>query len=220
MKTNKAITQVYPSSGKMEITIPAGTEIMHIPNAGTCSGYVVKNKADLVKAGAWDHDARNYYFYVPLDAIADLPADARHMRNPLKAKSDDWEETADQWLVNINGQLFDYYTGIGHREFKKSWPNDHVEYKRLKNAKLTEKGFEAFIAMTTAVPPKLDDVLHSLVMDASACDQSFEGWCEDYGSNPDSIKTFEIYRLCQKNADKLRKAGINIEKERERLADY
>ena len=68
--------------------------------------------------------------------------------------------------------------------------------------------------------PKLDDVLHALVMDASACEQSFEDWCSELGYSDDSIKALETYRECQKNADKLCKAGINVKAERERLADY
>ncbi len=189
MKTNRDITQKYRGA---EITIPAGAEVIFIPNAGKVSGYAIKNTADLIKAGAWKHDSEHYYFYVPKDSVSDLLADATLIRSPLSKKSDNWQETAFQWLVDINGQKFDYFTGAGLVDKATGKPN-----------KL-----------------KLDDVLHSLVMDASACEQSFEDWCADFGSDSDSIRALETYRACQKNAAKLRKAGVNIEAERERLADY
>lgn len=190
MKTNRELTQEFPSNSKLTITIPKGTELKLVEGSG--GGYAVKNDADLLKAGAWAHDISHYHFYVPKDAIADLPADATLIRSPLAKKSDNWQETAFQWLVDINGQKFDYYTGAGLVNKATGKPNK----------------------------PKLDDVLHSLVMDAEACNESFEEWCANFGSNPDSIKALETYRDCQKNADKLRKAGVNIEAERERLADY
>lgn len=203
MKTNRELTKKFPSNSKLKITIPKGTELKLVEGSG--GGYAVKNDADLLKAGACAHDISHYYFFVPKDAIADLPADAVHQRHPLALKSENWQDTADHWRVDINGQKFDFYTGVGLRK----------GYKQ--GARYT---LESLRAETRPQKPKLDDVLHSLVMDAEACNESFEEWCSNFGSNPDSIKALETYRDCQKNADKLRKAGINIEAERERLADY
>ena len=133
----------------------------------------------------------NYYYTVPDSAVSGILADAMLLRDPLKAESDNWQETAHHWLVTIGGQTFDYYTGGAH---------------------VTEKG--------TPKKPSLDDVLHALVSDATACDESFEDWCDNYGYNSDSRKALAIYLQCQENAKKLRKAGVNIAAERERLADY
>lgn len=108
-------------------------------------------------------------------------------------KSDNWQDNADSWLITINGTGFDYYTGIGHRDKKTDRPQK----------------------------PELSRVLHSLVMDASACDESFEDWCSNYGYDTDSRKALETYLKCQESTNKLRKAGIFItENIREFLNKY
>lgn len=123
--------------------------------------------------------------------VSGVLADALLLRGPRKAKSDNWQETAHHWLVTIGGQEFDYYTGSAH---------------------VTEKG--------TPKKPALDDVLYSLVMDARACEMSFYDLCSELGYDTDSRKALAIYEQCQTNTDKLRKAGVDIAAERERLADY
>lgn len=158
---------------------------------GEGSGYAVKHPE---KYGACPHDSRHYYFYIPAEAVKNRPADAALLRAPIAKKSDDWKETAYHWSVTIGGQSFDYYTGAGLVQTKDG--------------------------ATIPKKPTYDDVVYSLVMDATACEQSFEDWCSDYGYSDDSIKALEIYRQCQHNTGKLRKAGINIAAERERLADY
>ena len=121
--------------------------------------------------------------------------EAKLMRNPVKTKSDCWEETAFHWVVTINGQSFDYYMGAAH-----------VTKGNVHGQK--------------AITPTLDDVLYALCSDASACDESFEDWCSNYGFDTDSRKALEMYLACQESATKLRKAGVNIAAERERLQDY
>lgn len=192
MTTNRDITQKFPSSGRFDLTIPAGAEVIFVDGKG--GGYAVKSPE---KYGACPHDSKHYYFYVPAEAVNNRPADAKLLRAPLAKKSDNWQDTAFHWLVTIGGQTFDFYTGSAWVEEPKS---SYIPPK--------------------PIPPSYDDVIHSLVMDASACEQSFEDWCSELGYDSDSIKALEIYRSCQKNADKLRKAGVNIEAERERLADY
>lgn len=192
MTTNRDITQKFPSSGHFEITVPQGAEVIFVDGKG--GGYAVKEPE---KYGACPHDVNHYYFYIPADAVNNRLVDAKLMREPLAKKSDNWQDTAFHWLVTIGGQHFDYYTGA-------AW----VEKARV--SYMPDK----------PIPPSYDDVIHSLLMDASACEQSFEDWCSEYGYDSDSIKALETYRACQKNADKLRKAGVNIEAERERLADY
>ena len=147
---------------------------------------------------------------------------AVHVSPPTKAKSENWQDTADKWQVSINGQKFDYYTGIGHRTL------DTMAKYRVKTG-LGVNSFQQLLAKynlkttleySKPVPPKLDDVLHSLVMDSSACEESFDDWCSDYGYDTDPRKALDLYLQCQENATKLRKAGINIAAERERLQDY
>lgn len=44
--------------------------------------------------------------------------------------------------------------------------------------------------------PTVDDVLASLISDASAADETFEDWCESYGYDTDSRKAEATYRDC------------------------
>ena len=95
-------------------------------------------------------------------------------------KSDQWQDAVDAWIITIGNQSTQYYTGTGLR--KQGRP----------------------------VKPELSSVLYSLVMDADACEMSFEEWCLNFGYDGDSMKAMDTYRNCQKNADKLAKAGILI----------
>lgn len=148
---------------------------------------------------------------------------AKLVHEPLKVESDNWHETAHRWYVTINGQGFDYYTGVGHRTaiLKHKWSEGggHT-YDEPKHKNLTQAGFESMLKLSKAKPPVLDDVLYSLVSDSDATEMSFSEWCSNHGYDSDSRKAMAIYEACQANADKLRKAGINIAAERERLQDY
>ena len=115
--------------------------------------------------------------------------EAKLVRRPIAKKSNDWRQTAFQWLVFINGQQFDFFTGY-------SWVEDKPKQ------------------------PSLDDVLHSLVMDAEAEEMGFADWCATFGYDTDSRKALDVYLSCQHNTTLLREAGVNIAAERERLADY
>lgn len=86
------------------LDVPKGTKLVHVPNAGTASGYAVKYPA---KLGVDKHDATYYYAYVP----ARFVFAAVHVRKPLAAKSNEWKDTANAWRVSIAGQEFEYYTG-------------------------------------------------------------------------------------------------------------
>jgi hypothetical protein len=217
MKTTIEITKQFPEDGGPIITIPAGTKVKEIPGAG--GGLAIDDDTLLVKLGAWAHDVSHRYCWVKPEQVADRVADARLIRDPLKAKSDDWQETAHHWIVTIGGQAFDYYTGLGHRVALKSYGSGQT-FEELSGKNLTETGLKKLLACSKATPPKIDDVLHSLVMDADACEMSFADWCGSLGYDEDSRKAFAIYEACQKNATKLRKAGVDICAERERLADY
>lgn len=96
---------------------------------------------------------------------------------------DKW--TADQWLVRLNrgkGDVtFDYYTGTG---------------RRSKPTKISPHGMPKI--------PEAADVLHCLVLDATALHQSFHDWCADLSYDVDSIKAFDTYRACCESATKLR----------------
>lgn len=53
--------------------------------------------------------------------------------------------------------------------------------------------------------PTVDDVLHSLILDASASDYNLQDWCAEYGYSDDSIRALNTYRQCLEIATNLRK---------------
>lgn len=105
----ETIKEVNATIYNTPLTIPKATELVHVPNCGTGSGYAVKDTTLLVSLGAGEHDAKTRYAYVPAKAVFA----ARLLRPPIKAKSDNWQETVNAWKVTIAGQEFDYFTGSG-----------------------------------------------------------------------------------------------------------
>jgi hypothetical protein len=94
---------------------------------------------------------------------------------------------------------FDYFTGLGLRHKPKtSW------------------------VTPTPKKPKVADVLHSLIMDASAADENFHDWCANYGYSDDSIKAMNTYKACLEIAVALRKhfSPDTLRQVRELLQDY
>lgn len=127
----------------------------------------------------------------------DIKYETKLIRNPLKKKSDNMKETAYQWLVTVNGQSFDYFTGSGLViNTQKIYQNERPK------------------------TPSLKDVLYSLVMDSDACEMPFDSWCSNFGYNTDSRKALETYLACQENTLKLRNAKIDLSAIREALQDY
>ena len=150
------------------------------------------------------------------------------------AKRDSWE--CFSWLVTINGQTFDYFTGLGHclLPYLKESNNKAfiagngygLNVKGLKGIKQTIdsknhdqvntflKTFNLKLVMHNANAldhvivkvPKLRDVLHSIATDASCAQDSFDDFCSNLGYDTDSRKALETYLACQDNSVKLRKA--------------
>jgi hypothetical protein len=114
----------------------------------------------------------------------------QHLRGPIKSKSDDWKETADSWLFIIGAESFEFYTGVGHRKDDKP------------------------------KKPEIIDLFYSLTMDASAENEGFENWCDNFGYDADSRKALSIYEECQKGAKKLRKLGFKIAELQKFYEDY
>jgi hypothetical protein len=99
-----------------------------------------------------------------------------------ETKKQDWGNRAvDYWQVTftrrtgqIKAESFDYFTGTGLRS-KHNKP----------------------------VKPVIAGVLHSLLLDADACNQSWQDWCSDFGYDADSVSAFNLYNLCAANGRKL-----------------
>lgn len=111
---------------------------------------------------------------------------------------DSW--ICDGWRVVFtrvgikDAQAFDYFTGIGHRSKKTGNP----------------------------LKPVIAGVLHSLLLDSSAANESLNEWCDNFGYDSNSIKVLNIYKACLENADKLKKIFSNTELQSfsELLEDY
>lgn len=98
-------------------------------------------------------------------------------------RDNEWK--CDQWRVQLTSKAgywsTDYFTGLGHRGKPDAWGK--AKPKR----------------------PQVADVLYSLFMDASAADNNFNDWCDEYGYSDDSLKALNIYKQCLETATALRK---------------
>ena len=114
-----------------------------------------------------------------LEDIERIPVKIRYVGEvPSRWTSSPNRTTVDQWVITVDGHphMFDYYTGLGRRK----------ERNKPK-------------------PPKVADVLYSLLSDASAEQRNFHEWCSDYGHSLDSINALNAYRACLDTAAALRK---------------
>lgn len=100
---------------------------------------------------------------------------------------DKWSCTFTRTGSTRQAVEFDFFTGLGLR---KAPAGVTRAFDKVRMAKPKE--------------PHPADVLHSLILDSSAVDQSFESWCSDLGYDRDSRKALTTYEACQQNADKLR----------------
>ena len=148
-----------------------------------------------------------------------------HLRDPDTNKPKDsknWQAAHDAWLVIINGQHFNYFTGIGHRKIDLAstsgtkWSGD-AKFLIQNRHKLPD---DVLVQVSKPVKPKFDAVLACLVQDAVGAYQIFGDWCDNFGYDIDSRKSLEIYFTCQETAKKLRLAKVPLEAEAKRLEDY
>lgn len=95
-------------------------------------------------------------------------------------------------------------------------PNANIQPKALQ-ASLCAK-----LAVVQNVSPTLQDVLHSLLMDSSAMDETFSDWCANFGYDDDSIKALETYQACAKIGQALSKSFTpsELQELREIFQDY
>ncbi len=113
-----------------------------------------------------------------LEYVEHLPVKIRYVGEvPSKWTS----TTVDQWAITVFDEdrtphMFDYFTGLGFRQ-----------------------------GLKKPTPPKVADVLYSLLTDASAEQRNFHEWCSDYGHSLDSISALNTYRACLDTAHALHK---------------
>jgi hypothetical protein len=119
-----------------KISVPKGTPIQFVPNAGCASGYAVTQYA-LLELGANKHDATYFYAYVPVNSVFE----AIHARAQIETKSENWQDLAHQWQIKIAGQQFEYYTGSG---IKESPCYDSVMACLIRDSEVLNMDFEEF----------------------------------------------------------------------------
>ncbi len=138
---------------------------------------------------------------------------------------DDWKH--DKWecvfTKNRVIESFEFSTGLGHRKPDESLMakmSAHSLAKVSKRMRAWENHYKRF--PDKPVAPHEADVLHSMILDSSAVDQSFASWCDEYGYDSDSRKAESTYRACQENADKLSRvfSRAEIAALSEALQDY
>jgi len=116
-----------------------------------------------------------------LEDVEHLPVKIRYVGEAMRKWASLKGATFDQWAITLfdkdgTPHVFDYYTGLGHRKVRNK-PN----------------------------PPKVADVMYSLLTDASAEQRNSHEWCSDYGYSLDSISALNTYRACLDTAHALHK---------------
>lgn len=166
---------------------------------------------------------------------------------PLGGVDDKWPHIHYAVTLARNGKVFwsgPYKLGIGHVKIPKPPALDGGGFwMRKMNLTRDEEGMLyamnsrpradfhdkalqaslcAKLAIAQKVSPTLADVLHSLLMDSSAADETFSVWCANYGYSDDSIKALETYQACVKEGQALAKAftPAELNQLREIFQDY
>lgn len=140
-----------------------------------------------------------------IEALEALPVKIEYVAEVPSKWDTDTPRTVDQWRVTLSSKAgfhsFDYFTGLGLRET--------ISRTRGMTIKRVRK-------------PKVADVLHSLILDASAADENFHDWCANFGYSDDSIKAMNTYKACLEVAVALRKhfSPDTLRTVRELLQDY
>ena len=115
----------------------------------------------------------------------------------------------DQWEFTINGEKFDFFTGLGHRGLTEKAKRE-IEEEYPPPRFLGTQAYGDYLAALDAArvpkPPHVASLLFSLIRDSQAATQSFKDWCEECGYNTDSRMALEMYLECQEIESKLRAA--------------
>lgn len=117
----------------------------------------------------------------------------------------------DAWRVSFtvrDGRAayeeFDYFTGLGLRKAPE-WKFGAPGYDGGKPPRPGTLLHEKWMKGAKPVPPHPADVLHSLILDSDAAEQTFAQWCGEFGYDTDSREALATYEACQENTDKLRR---------------
>ncbi|WP_312388133.1 hypothetical protein [Stutzerimonas nitrititolerans] len=131
-----------------------------------------------------------------------------------ETKRDGW--TADAWRVTFRrsgraDMTLDYFTGTGHRVATQPAP----DFVRINPRSIATADWIA--QHVKPHKPEAAGVIHSMILDSSAAQESFADWCANLGYDTDSRKALAMYLACQEEAAKL--AAFFTFDERHKLAE-
>jgi len=124
----------------------------------------------------------------------------------------------DKWATTLHYKdrsvTIEFFTGSGHRVLAYGVKRENPrKYVRSFGSEVIF-GDAAAIAHNYLVlkrdkgkiiGPQVADVLASMLIDASACESTFDDWCSDLGLNNDSLNSINTYLTCQRNGTKVMK---------------
>ena len=161
----------------------------------------------------------------------DFEGEIIHMGLAIEDEGGEHAWPHDKWTFVLDGQAFEFKTGIGcHRKMRRKSPISPPDNFESSYYGLTSMSGKHWNAMrlkrfgqvsTLSGKPTVDDLLYSLVSDASSGRETFEDWCSELGYDTDSRKAFSIYEQCQNTIGKLRKIGVSdLDAASEAFQDY
>ena len=128
------------------------------------------------------------------------------------AEPDEWKRNAAKFqLALTNGRVsetFNYWMGCGHWKWKVPYGHGVPEgaimahgrirtpAECLQSALLCFQDKARIIRLCRCDAPHPIDIIHCLLLDASAAEQTFDEWCGDFGYDTDIRKAEETYRAC------------------------
>jgi hypothetical protein len=125
------------------------------------------------------------------------------------ANGDEWHKGAAHFIVRFgpgDGPVTFYSVGSGIVDrfaADKALADPLIrDFRTMRPRTLAHEG--ALDKWRPKYRPGADDVLDSLVSDASALDSTFEDWCGDCGYDTDSRKAFATFETCQRLGRELR----------------
>lgn len=130
---------------------------------------------------------------------------------------EEWDAAHYAFTLTVNGKTFQGFYSMGWGHFTKAaktvyaggaYGSDKAlmvdcltgRRKAVEGTRFYQElqDFKKRVATKKGQGPKVDQVLCSLLMDASSSDQNLEDWCADYGYSDDSIKAKETWEACNK----------------------
>ena len=126
-------------------------------------------------------------------------------------KREKWD--CDSWRFTMKKQSFEYFTGMAHREDVTADTKKRAAYEFTSLTEKDKSGqtmygrryLQRVQELRKPQTPPIASLLYSLILDGSACSESFASWCDSFGYDSDSRKARATYEACQQGFDKLRK---------------